>query len=138
MRAGRAGAHVAGDRSGSDPTASGRNGAPPIREAYRPEVVDDPAEEPRLVADGLEVAIVVAIDAVEDGRRRGIDDREGGLEFVRGILEEAPPRDLGGLEVGGHRVERAPAMRLVGPRTEPRARVQPAVRRGGGPFEGHA
>ena len=104
-----------------------------VREAHRSEIVHDPGQQSRLVADRLEVSIVMAVDAVDDCRRRGVDHREWRLEFVRGVLEEASPGDLGGLEVRGHHIERSPERPdLVRPGAEPRTHVELAASDGGG------
>ncbi len=105
-----------------------------LGEAHRPEVVHDPRQQPRLVAHGLQVPVLVRVHAVEHRRGGRLDDGERRLELVRGVLEQPPARVLRGLEVRRHRIERPserPDLVAAVPEPRPGGQVPTGDGRGG-------
>jgi hypothetical protein len=76
-----------------------------LREACGPQIIDDPAEQLGLLTDGPKVAIVVLVDAIEDGRRRRIDDGQRCLQLVGCVLEHPPTQRIRPVQRPGHAIE---------------------------------
>ena len=92
-------------RSGS--VGSGwRASVPGLGQGERPQVVDQPAEDARLVEDRAPRCVRVGrIDAVDDRLEVALDDGQRRPQLVADVGEQRPALALVGLEPLGHRVE---------------------------------
>ena len=124
--AGREGRRDVGDEDAEvGRLAMERQGAR-LGQGERPEVLDQPIEDPRLLEDRRQVGLVGRMDAVEDRLDAALDDGERRPQLVGDVGEERPALGLVGLEPGGHRVEAAGEgadRRRDGPTVSTRARV---------------
>ena len=78
-----------------------------LREGDGPEVVDEPAEDPRLLEDRAQMCLVDLVDAVEHRLDVSLDDRERRPQLVADVGQERPSLRLIRLEAGDHLVEAA-------------------------------
>ena len=89
-----------------------------------PEVVDDPAEHLRLLADRPQIARLRREYPLLDGPGRAVDHRQRRAKLVDRVLDEPPALLVGALEVRRHRVEGAANLaELVGPPAKARTAV---------------
>ena len=73
----------------------------------RPQVLDQPLHDPRLVEDRGQVGRIRRVDAVDDRLEVAGDHRQRRPQLVADVGQQRPPLLLVGLESGGHRVEAA-------------------------------